>query len=156
MKIIFSIAWVVFSFIFTIISLINLDFLSNAGRPGPGFFPTIIGLALLILSIFNLMKDVKDKHKNTAAMSEKAEDDKGKRYVKDMAWVIVFIIAFIAALTTLGGIVSMVLFTFGILLYLNRGKVVQNVIISVIFPTCLFLLFEVWLHAGIPEGIFGF
>jgi hypothetical protein len=38
---------------------------------------------------------------------------------------------------------------------LNRGKTVQNVAISVGFPLALFLLFDRWLNASIPQDSLG-
>jgi putative tricarboxylic transport membrane protein len=38
---------------------------------------------------------------------------------------------------------------------LNRGKTIQNVAISIGLPMALFLLFDRWLNASVPQGALG-
>jgi hypothetical protein len=38
---------------------------------------------------------------------------------------------------------------------LNRGRMLQNIAVSVGLPVVLFLLFDVWLNASMPPGVLG-
>jgi putative tricarboxylic transport membrane protein len=49
-----------------------------------------------------------------------------------------------------------VLFLGGMLTFVNRGRHVANAILSVAVPLGLYLLFEVLLDTGLPEGLVAF
>jgi putative tricarboxylic transport membrane protein len=122
----------------------ELSFLSSAGRLGPGFFPRIIGVALIIGCVLTLAGDLRTR-----------EGDAVSSY-----WRITLVVAslsavLILALSVLGGPLAMGLYMLGTLSVLNRGKVLQNVAVSVGLPIVLFLLFDVWLNASMPSGILG-
>jgi hypothetical protein len=55
----------------------------------------------------------------------------------------------------LGGPLAMVVYMLATLSVLNRGRILQNIAISVGLPIVLFLLFDVWLNASMPSGILG-
>jgi len=122
----------------------ELSFWSSAGRLGPGFFPRIIGLALIAACLLTLAGDLK-----------KREDVAISSY-----WRITLVVAglsgaFILVLNLLGGPLAMVVYMLATLSVLNRGKTVQNVAVSIGFPLALFLLFDVWLRASMPPGVLG-
>ena len=122
----------------------ELSFWSSAGRLGPGFFPRIIGLALIAACLLTLAGDLK-----------KREDVAVSSY-----WRITLVVAglsgaFILVLNLLGGPLAMVVYMLATLSVLNRGKTVQNVAVSIGFPLALFLLFDVWLRASMPPGVLG-
>ncbi|MGO4890004.1 tripartite tricarboxylate transporter TctB family protein [Anaerobacillus sp. MEB173] len=171
MRLWFSIGFFVASILYTLYGLQTLSFLTSAGRPGPGYFPLIIGVGLIICTGVNCIKDFKARKQSkevnatsenidvkeidSISLEEKDEDITTK-YKKDTVWMIFLIFGFIAVLTTLGGLVTMMLFMFVLLWKFNRGKIVKNTIYSILFPIGLYLLFDVWLQAGLPKGIFGF
>ena len=51
-----SVVLLVGAAVFTALSYLQLDFY-DAGEPGPGFFPTMIGLALLVVCTINVVRD---------------------------------------------------------------------------------------------------
>jgi putative tricarboxylic transport membrane protein len=121
----------------------NLAFLSMTGRLGPGFFPRIIGVGLVLACIYALALDWR----------ERVSGDASSHY-----WPTVLAIAglsglFVASLNILGGPLAMFVFLLLCLSLLNRGHPVQNVLISAIFPAAVYLLFRVWLNASMPRGI---
>ena len=56
----------------------------------------------------------------------------------------------------LGALLTSVLFLGGVLTLVNRGRHVANAILSVGVPLGLYLLFEVLLDTGLPEGLVAF
>ena len=58
--------------------------------------------------------------------------------------------AFVLLLEILGGPLAMVLYMLATLMVLNRGRTIQNVVISLGLPLALFLLFDRWLNASLP------
>ncbi len=122
----------------------ELSFLSSAGRLGPGFFPRIIGVALVATCLLTLAGDL--RRRDGAAVSG--------------YWRIALVVAalsgaFILVLNVLGALLAMVLYMLTILSLLNRGRLLQNVAVSIGLPLALFLLFDVWLNASMPQGVLG-
>ncbi|GEM77971.1 tripartite tricarboxylate transporter TctB family protein [Vibrio superstes] len=143
----FSLSTLLFSVSFTLYGLNTLSMYDLNGRPGPGYFPLIIGVALVICTGINVFKDLKELRSNKAVKQDKA------LYQKDTIAVTVCIALLIFTLNSLGAIVSMIAFCLAFLSYFNKGKHLQNVAYSVAFPLGVFLLFDVWLQAGLPDGL---
>jgi hypothetical protein len=123
----------------------ELSFLSSTGRLGPGFFPRIIGAALIGICLLTLAGD-RRKREDDGALSS--------------FWGITLVVAavsgvFILVLDLLGGPLAMVLYMLTTLSLLNRGRTLQNVAVSIGLPIALFLLFDVWLNASMPQGVLG-
>jgi putative tricarboxylic transport membrane protein len=147
MKLIFTAALFLVSVGYTWLAF-GMKFTSD-GRPGGGFLPTIIGIILVILTGIELYKVMKESKTN-----KKPED--GTPYLKDIIYLIILIALMIFFLRIIGGLIAMILFVYGVLFAFNRGKHLQNILTSLIVPITVFLLFEVWLNAGIPKLFFYF
>ena len=126
---------------YTWLAFAELNYLSSAGRLGPGFFPRIIGVALVVLSGYSLYAELKAP---SAALSA---------HWRTTVAVAALSAAFIAALEPLGALLSMVLFLGAALAYLNRGRPLQNAALALLLPIGVYLLFKVWLNAALPRGI---
>lgn len=109
---------------------------------------------MVILTAINFIKDFREQ-KEQKPQEQKDQEQKQNVYMKDVVWITIIILGFVALLKVLGGLIAMIVFTFLILLVFNRGKMIQNSLYSIIFPVAIYALFE-WLNAGLPEGIFGF
>lgn len=126
---------------YTWLAFAGLDYLSSAGRLGPGFFPRIIGVALVALCVFSLYE----------AVREKAE--KLSEHWRATLALAALSAAFIVVLEPLGALLAMIGFLGASLAYFNRGRHVQNAALALLLPVCLYLLFRVWLNAALPRGI---
>jgi len=62
-------------------------------------------------------------------------------------------VLFVMALTVIGGFAAMVAFMLATLTILNRGRLVQNVVLSVSLASVVYLIFDVWLGAAIPRSM---
>lgn len=126
---------------YTWLAFAELDYLSSAGRLGPGFFPRIIGLALVAFCASCLLEEVKAKGETLPA------------HWRTTAVVAALSAAFIALLEPLGGLLAMIAFMAAALAFLNRGRPWQNSLLAVVLPVCIYLLFKVWLNAALPRGV---
>jgi putative tricarboxylic transport membrane protein len=144
MRLAFTAAILCVALLYTWWAFAELSFLSSAGRLGPGFFPRIIGLALIVACLLTLAGDLK-KREGGALSSY---------------WRITMVVAclsgaFILVLNVLGGPLAMFVYMLATLSALNRGRILQNIAVSIGLPVVLFLLFDVWLNASMPQGLLG-
>ena len=126
---------------YTWLAFAELDYLSSAGRLGPGFFPRIIGVALVALCAHSLWAELRASRE---ALSE---------HWRTTVAVAALSAAFIATLEPLGALLSMILFLGVTLAYLNRARPLQNAALALLLPIGVYLLFKVWLNAALPRGI---
>lgn len=121
----------------------ELTFLSSTGRLGPGFFPRMIGVALIVTCLYAIVLDVR-----------RPEAEEGLSAFWRITGVMAGLSAiFVALLNILGGLLAMVAFMLAALFILNRGRPVQNVAVSLVLPGAIFLLFDRWLNAAMPDGV---
>ena len=132
---------------YTSYAFLTLDFHTPDGQPGSGFFPIIIGIGLIVFTLINVILELKEKSKEDNVITI--------NYGKEIIWTIVALVIFAATLRPLGGLIAMILFVFIILFGFNKKRVLQNILISLIFPILVSELFKL-LNAGLPKGIFGF
>lgn len=130
---------------YTWIAFAQLAWLSSAGRLGPGFFPRILGVALVVLCAWSLVAELRQGPRERIAEH----------------WRVTVVLAllsalFVAALDILGGLVSMVAYMAAALAYLNRRRHWQNALLAVLLPLGVYLLFRVWLNAAVPRGLLPF
>lgn len=130
---------------YTYLAFTDLNYLSSAGRLGPGFFPRIIGVTLIVLCLVSLYADVR--------RAPTAEGDAEAQHWRDPIVVAALSFGFVALLDVLGGLVAMMLYMFATLSYLNRRRLVANVAIAVALPACVYVMFQVWLNASMPRGL---
>ena len=128
---------------YTWIAFAELAWLSSAGRLGPGFFPRFIGVALIALCAYCL------------AFDREAAAQPLPPFWRTTATLAALSALFVAALDVLGGLLSMVAFMAAALWTLNRGRHLQNAILAVALPLCVYLLFRTWLNAAVPRGMLG-
>jgi putative tricarboxylic transport membrane protein len=130
---------------YTYFAFAELSWLSSAGRLGPGFFPRIIGGALVVLCAWSLVDELR-----------RGAPEQLSRVWRVTAALALLSALFVAALDVLGGLVSMIVYMAAALAYLNRGRALQNALLAVLLPLGIYLLFRVWLNAAVPRGLLPF
>lgn len=135
--------------LFFLIYGLRYEYVSSGGQVGPGFFPFWLGLLLVVTTSIALIKDLRNYLKEKPKMQ--ISDN-----VKTFLIILGLTIIFIVLLKVIGAIISMVLYMFAILYFLNRDRLLFNSILSISLSAACYLLLDVWLNAGLPEGIFGF
>lgn len=146
MRLVFTLSILCAAVFYTFIAFTQLTFLSAGGRLGSGFFPRIIGLALIALCIYNIYQDRKGQQ----------EEEGFSPYWRTTVLVVVLSGLFVLTLNVLGGLSAMILYMMVTLALLNRGRWLQNVLIGILLPGVLYLMFHSWLNAAMPEGIVPF
>jgi putative tricarboxylic transport membrane protein len=126
---------------YTWLAFADLSWLSSARRLGPGFFPRIIGVSLTLLCAYSFFVELR------------ARKEPLSEFWKTTLLVAALSAAFIALLDVLGGLLAMIAFMAAALAFLNRGRPLQNAILALVLPVCLYLVFKVWLNAALPRGL---
>ena len=139
----FIIAILCLATLYTYQAFSGLSFLSSTGRLGPGFFPRIIGIGLVLACIAALAQETR----------QGSEPPRGSDTIRDTVVVGALTLAFVALLDILGGPIAMVVFLLASLFFLNRKRPVQNLTIALILPALIWLMFDYWLNAAMPEGM---
>jgi hypothetical protein len=131
--------------VYTGFAFAELAWLGSTGRLGPGFFPRIVGVALVAFAAHGVLAELR---------REAREGLSG--HWRPAAALAGLSALFVAALDVLGGLVSMILFMGAALAALNRGRPLQNVLLALLLPAGVYLLFRVWLNASMPRGLLPF
>ncbi|HLQ83080.1 MAG TPA: tripartite tricarboxylate transporter TctB family protein [Pseudogracilibacillus sp.] len=142
MRKIFSLLLLLISAFYLSLSL-KLEFISN-GIPGGGFLPIITSILLVIMTGYNLVKDLRGNVKESYV----------KDNMKNMLQVILVTFFYVLLFNILGALLSTLLFTITILIFLNKGKWKTNFIFSIIVTTFVFFMFDYFLNTHLPKGIF--
>lgn len=135
---------------------ISFEMLATVGgRIGPGFFPRVIGGAAAVLTLIALVQSMRtgSGEEDTVDLEEDMGEGDLGRHPKAMIITIALTMVLVATLTSLGAIVSGVIFMFVLLWFLNRTHLVMNIVLSLGLPLGMYLLFQTVLNSGLPEGI---
>lgn len=121
----------------------DLNFLSSTGRLGPGFFPRVIGIALILACLLEF----------AAERRRGSEPVERSEHAATVVFLGLLTALFVLSLKVLGGLVAMVAFMLVALFVLNRGRPIQNLLVAVLLPSGIYLMFDLWLNAAIPPGM---
>lgn len=147
MKAAFLVAVLCAALLYTYTAFTELTFMTMTGRLGPAFFPRILGVLLVVSCLYNLVALARQPSADEAGVNG------GRGDWPITAGIVGLSTAFVALLDVLGGPIAMVLFLFAALSLLNRDRLVQNLLISLLLPGAIHLLFDVWLKASMPKGL---
>lgn len=126
----------------------GMEWRTQAGRIGPGFFPRIVGLATIACCVVAAVQSLRP-----ATEEDEQDDVPLGRHPKAMLQFTGAAVVFLLLLVPLGAIVAAAAFLLVTLTLLDRGHLVRNVAISVLLPAGMYLLFQVGLNAGLPSGV---
>jgi putative tricarboxylic transport membrane protein len=139
----------------------EMEMRSEGGQIGPGFFPRIVGLGMLVGLSFAIVRAVRGGQTSAEAPvdEEGQPEDVGGDASTDPRAVVAAVACmalFYVVFEPLGALLASVLFLAGVLTFVNRGHHVANAILSVAVPLGLYLMFEVLLGVGLQEGLVSF
>ncbi|MBM9595910.1 tripartite tricarboxylate transporter TctB family protein [Roseitranquillus sediminis] len=143
MRIGFLFALLLISAFYTYVAFVELSFLTVSGRLGPGFFPRLIGVGLILLCLVSLPQDLRRMRL----------DDVMTGYWSVIAMMALLSGGLVMLFSIVGGTLAMAIFLLVTLSILNRGHHLQNLAIAVLLPAAIYYLFDVWLNASMPEGM---
>ncbi|WP_127556715.1 tripartite tricarboxylate transporter TctB family protein [Saccharospirillum alexandrii] len=150
----FSLSLLVLSVFYFTYGIYSLDLLTFTGRLGPGFFPFVVGISLVVLTSYNTILAFKEKKTVLAS----GVDDNESGFIPcsfDVLYLVLTVGLFILLLNVLGGLLAMLLFNLSLLAVFNKGAHLKNISFSIGISLAVYGLFEIWLKAGLPEGILG-
>lgn len=139
----------IFSIILCLISAVvyysasqfDMSYIGDTGL-GPDFFPKVVSVILIVLSILIFILNGKDK---------KTEKNPNIKYT--LITIGIFAV-YIVLIGKIGYLVSTILFSFAIISLLKKDSIVLKVVYSIIFPVGLYLLFTYAFKVSLPTGIF--
>lgn len=133
----------------------GLEWLTQAGRIGPGFFPRIVGVGGVVITLWALVTAIRSPQEEDEVVG--LEDEFGEADLGTHPRLLMIMVlaagVFAAALVSLGAIISSAVFLAVMLSLLNRGRHQANAIIAIVIPLAMYLLLQTLLNAGLPEGI---
>lgn len=144
MRLAFFIVLLCGAIFYSYIAFENLNFMTRTGRLGPGFFPRLIGVAAVALTLWALIEELRTRRES--------DDDEG--HWGDVFVLIGLAVCYAVLLRLFGGFVSTVIFLAAALTVLNKGQMVRNAVISVAVPVAIYLLFDKVLNASMPPALF--
>jgi hypothetical protein len=135
----------------------GMEWRTAAGRIGPGFFPRILGLTAIVVTVAAGAREILSRPDDETtdeveAAEEAAEPDLGRHPLALVAFIAAAAV-FVALLGLLGAALAGVLFLGVTLWFLDRENHVRAVIIAIAVPVLLYLGLQVGLNVGLPQGI---
>lgn len=119
---------------------------------GPRLFPTVVAVACIVAGAALVLFELVGKNR---AKSEKA--DFGFRKYKEV-WIDIAVLTVIGIvygmiLDWLGFTVATLLFMFAVTMLINRGRLLQNLLVAVLFTIAAFLVFGFAFKLSLPRGL---
>lgn len=157
-RLLFLYALTVLAVAYTVLAF-GMEWRDQGGQIGPGFFPRIVGVVVMAGLLAAILRAIRGGHSSVEAPvdeegqpEEVGGTDSGTdaRAVLGTAGCMVL---FYFLFEPLGALLASVLFLAGMLTFVNRGHHVANAVLSVAVPLGLYLLFEVLLGVGLPQGL---
>ncbi|HOD58850.1 MAG TPA: tripartite tricarboxylate transporter TctB family protein [Rectinema sp.] len=132
------------------ITALRLPHMTMGDRLGPKIFPYFVGIVTIITGIAMILQD-----RNPEKRSKKV--DFGFKEHKNV-WIKIGLltiagIIFGLVIDGLGYMIATALFMFFVSMLINRGRLVQNTVIAVLFSVVTYFVFGVALKLSLPRGI---
>lgn len=123
---------------------------SDMGGPGPGFFPFWVGILLAITAFFWLLAEFR-AHKDT-----QIEQDLDPKGIYRVGRLLLSVMALTFFFVPVGYNISVLLFMLFLTSTMGKGRVVTNVIVSLISSFGIYLVFEKLLDVPLPDSFIPF
>lgn len=144
MRVVFLVFLLAGSIYYTYVAFSDLDFLTRTGRPGPGFFPRIIGLSAVAMTFWTLVEELRKANR------ERTDPQRWK----DVVLLMALAVSYAVLLRLFGGFIATVIFLGVTLMLLNRAQPAKNALLAILIPGGVYLLFDRVLNANMPPALF--
>lgn len=143
---------------------LDMDWRTSSGQIGPGFFPALLGTAIVVCAAAALTRVLVRLRASTPPSDEEAvtpgdavtaAEGSGvpeSPWVRTTVVLVVLMAAFVTFLLPLGAVIGSALFLLATTQILNPNGRVTNIVLSLSLPIGLYLLLETLLRAGLPPG----
>jgi putative tricarboxylic transport membrane protein len=136
--------------IYIVANAVEYGYMRDA-TPGPGFFPLWVGLALVGLSVANILRAVRGIERLTTEFDGPA--------LRKTAAIIVIVALFVLTSPWIGMIPASGLLVPALALVIRRHWTARSVAVllalAVVFPIACYFLFAVYLRVPMVTGVFG-
>lgn len=151
MRIVFLLALLGGAVFYTYIAFTDLGFLTRTGRLGPGFFPRIVGLGIIVMTLWAIFDALGQRR--TAAAADHVTDGLEDARWRDFVLLVALVIGYAVLIRLFGGWISTILYLGVALSLLNPGQLKQNLLVATLFPSGVYLLFDRVLNANMPPAL---
>jgi hypothetical protein len=126
---------------------LQLDLYQRGGIPGPGMFPLVLSVALVVLGVLVIITRIRGKLDDFPPF-EKPSGDELRRVLTVMAGLLVSVVL----LPVVGYFLSSLALVTFLLFVVERLRSWRAVVTAVALPTVFYLVFVVLLHVRLPAG----
>ena len=136
--------------VWLIVESFKFDYMTTY-TPGPGFHPFWLGVCLGLLSLALLADTLRRR-------GDVKQEEKGlpeRTSLMRVGLILLFTAGLALSMTTLGFILTVILFVFLILFVLERYTLFKSILYSCIMSGTIFLIFRYWLNVALPKGWLG-
>ena len=136
---------------FVLVETSRIKVLANAGTVGPRFFPTVVGVVLLLVGTWLAVDVSRGGH----APMEAAEDIDLSRSSdwRTLGLLSAVFLGHVVLLRPLGFPVAGALLFFGTGAALGSRRWVRDAAVAVVLATAVYVVFAIWLGVGLPAGV---
>jgi hypothetical protein len=116
--------------------------LQDGFAPGPGFLPIVVGVLLLLNSIFLLYKNIKSN-----------KDESFFEKVGGLKNLSIFIITFILVILfgeKIGLILSLSIFMVIVFRYIEKYEMKKCILVAIVSNLVFYVIFDMWLGINLP------
>lgn len=153
MRIVFLLALLGAAIFYSYIAFFDLGFLTRTGRIGPGFFPRIVGGAMIVMTLWALVDALRDRRAQAEGAAP-GPNDAPHGLWRDVIVLMLLVLGYAVMLRLFGGYVATVAYLGLALFTFNPGRPLQNAAVAVIFPSAVYLSFDRLLNANMPPALF--
>jgi len=133
--------------------------LVKRNQMGPGFFPTVCGIAIIFFGLLLFVEVAAQSKKARTDEAVRAEQEAGILDPKELRNLLVFLLLGVFVLLCskyLGLLLCLGLSVIAYLIVQGREKWWKALIIGVCMTAFLYLVFVLFLHVPVPKGPLGF
>lgn len=117
---------------------------------GPRFYPYFLTVSILVLGIISIIVDLSKRDKKESA----SKSGFNKYAFMRVLLSFIILIAWVYILPILGFVISTVLLTIGLTFIIEKRKLYQVLIVSILFTVVIYFIFRTGLKIPLPKGIF--
>ncbi|QGU94723.1 hypothetical protein GOM49_06085 [Clostridium bovifaecis] len=130
-----------------IISTSQFPDFSGEGVTGPDFFPRVLGIILIVLSILLFINAILSKDNGKTGLFDKAAI---RAYITIGA-----VLIYVVLMNILGFIIVNFLFLFGLIRYYGLKNYLKVALTSVVGTAGIYCIFKILLAVPLPTGLLG-
>ena len=142
-----------FALAYTVLAF-QLDFFGPVGTLGPGFFPRVIGVALVLVFAVEGFAQWRQSLRSPPPNRRTASGDIAS-HASTVLRITLLAGGLALLMPLLGTVTAMALFLFASLRQLSGGRLGHHLVLAVVIPVLVFLIFDAWLKVPLPVGILG-